>query len=249
MPQTVSFSLLLFLPAGCFGRFGLLTVSPSPCKIRQHFSNPLARRVFFSLMENAPCRFSCRFSHPRLLSIWFSFQYPPAFCPPVFAFSSRCPSGGLVKSPLPANPLTVSLISSAAAFPPSSHLPFPLCLLPPRRPVFRPSGFIFSPAFRAVFRPIFAVPPAFCKIRQPSPNIVHIRPHFPKIDSAAFALCHFPCNTRAIFRGLSCFSVVLRPRFCKIRPSPFAKPPFVILHCSHQRAAAGVCCMALLLFA
>lgn len=97
MPQTVSFSLLLFLPAGCFGRFGLLTVSPPPCKIRQHFSNPLARRVFFSLMENAPCRFSCRFSHPRLLSIWFSFQYPPAFCPPVFAFSSRCPSSNLVK--------------------------------------------------------------------------------------------------------------------------------------------------------
>ena len=68
MPQTVSFSLLLFLPAGCFGRFGLLTVSPSPCKIRQHFSNPLARRVFFSLRENAPCRFSHRFSHPRLHS-------------------------------------------------------------------------------------------------------------------------------------------------------------------------------------
>lgn len=78
MPQTVSFSLLLFLPAGCFGRFGLLTVSPSPCKIRQHFSNPLARRVFFSLRENAPCRFSHRFSHSRLHSARRFSHSPPA---------------------------------------------------------------------------------------------------------------------------------------------------------------------------
>lgn len=236
MPQTVSFSLLLFLPAGCFGRFGLLTVSPPPCKIRQHFSNPLARRVFFSLRENAPCRFSCRFSHPRLLSIWFSFQYPPAFRPPVFAFSSRCPSGGLVKSPLPANPLTVSLISSTAAFAPAP-------------PCFQAGRLYFFSRFQGRFQAHFCRAACFLQNKTAFAKHSTYSPHFPKIDSAALALCHFPCNIRAIFRGLPCFSVVLRPRFCKIRPSPFAKPPFVILHCSHQRAAAGVCCMALLLFA